>query len=385
MTDTTTMKNQKQNLAADAGLQDSFAFRRYIYYVAGAILFFLAIHAGISVLLDPFRVFGLTSFNQRNFEPNTRFTKIEHLKRNRFQGFVFGSSRANAYRTELLSRLTGLRFYNFTVPSESPFGKYHKLRWLIDNGQPVKSLVIGLDFDRFSQDVKINKATRGVYREHPEIMGLSRVPFLASYLLMDPRLLSVAVYGNWFKKETWYRFDVNTGHYYFPFFDRLMDEDPKKFFQARFHTDLQKETQITNNEQFQYLENIIALARENEIDTHVIINPLHRSTFLSFFADEYITWLQRVVSITGSVWDFSGLNSITNDDFLFYDVGHSTFKVGDLALMRMFDPEAQALSAHPGYGMRVTPDNLSQRIATLKASLAQGSGETTRKRIGTQQ
>tara|TARA_Y100000294_G_scaffold175885_1_gene196981 strand:- start:271 stop:1410 length:1140 start_codon:yes stop_codon:yes gene_type:complete len=379
------MKDQKQALEADAGIFESSSFRRYILYVAGAILVFMALHAGISVVLDPFRVFGLTAFNQRNFEPNTRYAKIEYLKRNQFQGFVFGSSRVNAYRTELISRLTGLRFYNFSVPSEMPFSMYHKLRWLIDNGQPVKSLVIGLGFDQFEQDAEISKASLGVYREHPEVMGNSRLPFLASYLLMDPRLLSVAVYGNWFKKDTWYRFDVNTGHYYFPFYDRLMDEDPDGFFRARFHTDLQKRSRIPKNEQFQYLEKTIALAIKNGIETHVIINPLHRWTFLSFFADEYVTWLRRVVAITGPLWDFSGLNSITNDDFLFYGVGHSTFQVGDLALMRLFDPDNRALSAHPGYGVRVTPETLNQRAATLKASLARRAGGTTRKRVRTQQ
>ena len=54
--------------------------RSYWRLVLGIIVVGFVANLAANALIDPYRVFGLTDFNRKNFEPNTRYLKVAYLK-----------------------------------------------------------------------------------------------------------------------------------------------------------------------------------------------------------------------------------------------------------------------------------------------------------------
>lgn len=315
-----------------------------------ALLFVLNI--AVAVVFDPFKVFGLTDFNQRNFEPNTRYMKIEYLKEHKFEGFVFGSSRANAYRTTTLEQLTGLKFYSLNVPSDTPHGMYMKLRWLLKRGK-VKMVVIGLDFDAFDHPLNWD-AHDLIHQEHPAVDGSFAPWFFWKFLWVTPRHHAINLYGNKIKAETWYTFDVSTGRYHFPLYRSQMIHSPKEFVSTRFTGPMSPTSYSPNPEQLRSLGLMIDAAKMNGAKVILIINPYHHIKWTRMVKSEFRAWRERMLSFNVEVWDFSGYNSVTNDDRFYFDRSHFTPEAADVVLRRIFDPTHQDLYRHRDFGRRLT-------------------------------
>ena len=338
---------------------------RYVRFLLATMVGLFTLNLMWAIALDPFKVFGIFDFNTRNWEPNTRYLKIEYLKKHEFRGFILGTSRVNGYDVEAATQLTGVPFYNLTADSETPYGMYHKIQWLFER-QAVSQIILALDFDEFDQPLKRGEMDLPS-QEHPEISKTSRFLFYWKYLWVHPRHHVINIYGNILKKDTWYKYDPATGHYRFPLFDQMMAKSPEKYIEERFQANTRGGTNRIrpNPAHFLYLRKVIDLARDHGVDVKVFINPTNHRKFRRFDTRAYTEWLADVVHIAGQVWDFSGLNSVTTNDRLYYEESHFIFRVGALALKRVFDPENPDLRKYPDFGVLVTPENLGERIATI--------------------
>jgi len=331
---------------------DTRKYTLWFLLLLGLLLFLNGIWA---ISIDAYKVFGFTNFNQRNFEPNTRFLKIEHLKLNKFDGFIIGSSRANFYPVEVAQRLTGYKFYNLNADSETTYGAYIKIHWLLKNNKP-KMIVWALDFDRFYLDPnQTNLPLLSI--EHPDVSRQNKLLFFWKYFWPHPKHYLIALYGNLIKHKTWYKFQVDTGEYKLPLFDRWMKKDINSYIKKRFPNAWNRSSPKPNQKQIEYFEKVIQLFKREKIDFKILINPIHHLRFKSFDTKVYQDWLAAITSIAGSVWDFSGLNSVTTNNSLYYENSHFTAKVGKLALDYVFN-ESQFRGHIPNdFGRRLTPDN----------------------------
>jgi hypothetical protein len=273
--------------------------------------------------------------NQKNFGPNTRYLKIEYLKNNQFDGFIIGTSRSNAYSAHLLSRLTGLNIYNMNAPSETPYDSYLKFQWLLDR-HDIKKIILPLDFDQF--DAPLIRAPYDLLRqEHPAVSNIWSPLFFWKYLWATPRQYVLTVFGNYFMENTWYHFDIATGHFHFPLYDKMMADDPTAYVAKRFSAQAKLRNFTFNPKHLFYFRKIIDLARSRGVEVVAIINPLNHRLYKSFDQSVYTDWRNKIISIAGSAWDFSGLNGVTKQDRNYYELSHFTRKVGDLVLQKIFD------------------------------------------------
>ena len=72
--------------------------------------------------------------------------------------------------------------------------------------------------------------------------------------------------------------------------------------------------------------------------------------------------MKNIVNISGEMWDFSGITSISKDPKMYFDTAHYSFEAGALALRRIFSPLHKSLKSYPDYGFRVTPANINKRF-----------------------
>lgn len=333
--------------------------------------FFVLLMGGITtaVFVDPFGVFGVTAIDARNAEPNTRYLKIEYLKEHpRYDGFVFGTSRSNAYRPKILNELTGRRFYNLNVQSETPAGMLAKLRWLIQHMNP-KVIFVGLDFDELDQTLLRDPADLQ-RQEHPAVSGTSVLSFFYSYLWPNPQHIAIALYGRFFNPVTWYRFDLATGRHSFPYYREWMNTNPESYVASRLQEIEGKRPYRPNPEHMKRLRETVELARRDGIEMVVAVNPTNHRLFGSYQADVYTAWLRELVDIVGEVWDFSGLNSVTRNDRLYYDVSHFTAAVGDMALRRVFASKDAQTGSPRDFGVLLTRRNIAERSRAMAELLS---------------
>lgn len=345
----------------------------YQRYARTLLIYFCVLLAGYmatAVILDPFRVFGLTALNERNMEPNTRYLKIEHLKKYRgFTGFVFGTSRSNAFRTDLLSELTGRKFYNLNAQSETPAGMLQKLRWLVAN-QRVEAIIIGLDFDEIDQPIARDPSDLQ-RREHPAVSGETMTAFRYRYLWPNFKHLAITVYGNFFRSATWYRYDSKEGRHAFPYYRAWMKRDPAGYIANRFPIISKKRGYTPNPEQMQKLRETIELARRHGIKVTTIVNPTNQRLFRSYKPDIYARWLRQVIDIAGQVWDFSGPNCVTGNDRFYYDMSHITEEGADIVLKQIFKTNSGGAVLMCDFGILLTRDNIMQRSQAMAKILRQ--------------
>ena len=324
-----------------------------------------------AVLLDPFKVFGVLDVNKRNFEPNTRYLKIEHLKKNDYGGFILGNSRVNGYGVDISTTLIGVNFYNMTAPGDTPTGILLKLRWLLEH-QPIKHVVIAVSINDFVGNDGDNEwALHGL--EHPDVSDRNGIFFYWKYIWAHPRHHLYNIYNNFIKEQTWWRFEKDTGHYYFTEIEQRLETDLDGLVAERYAA-MPYFTPVDARIGASFLRDFdmaIKSAHQNGVPVTVIVSPHYYRAFLSYDVDTYADWLEEIVGIAGEVWDFSGLNSVTTDEQFYFDTSHFSFQMGELVLRRIFDPQHPMLSRYPGFGVRVTRSTLPDRIAVLKRERAE--------------
>ncbi|MBF0479380.1 MAG: hypothetical protein HQL26_07840 [Candidatus Omnitrophica bacterium] len=316
----------------------------FITIVTLAISFVIS----MNVLWDIYRIFGISHFNNTNVSANFRYLKVKFLNAHPddYDAFIVGSSRTNFYAAKLASQLSGLHYYSFSAAAEKLDLILNELVWLKKRNIKIKQVILGLDYDfMFLVDDFPKNAIEA--KEHPLVSGESWFSFYPPFALNFD-------FNNWRKafrdvilrhKPASYQFDQTTGHWYYVDRDQAIVKDHAKYFKERFKMEIpyvrgKLDRVAVNLERLKRLMNFID---QEKIPRIVIINPYSQYAFKSFTKEEYSYWLKSVVNICGQVWDFSGLNAITTNDWLYYDTSHFLPKVGDMILKKVFsvpDPAA---------------------------------------------
>lgn len=326
----------------------------YNKIILGVSLLAVSLVVCLNVALDIHRIFGIDRWNKVFVEENQRFSKTEHLKSSRkYDAFIFGSSRANFYSARFASELSGRNFYNYSSPAEKIDRILQKLAWLKRNNIPVKEVVIALDFDfMFLADDLLGSAL--ATKEHPEVSGETPADFYVPFLFQFDwkgwkRFVKIKT-GH--KAHDNIRLDLQTGNWYYPKKDEQIAQDPDRYLKEEFPHKMPYEQgtgRVSVN--MERLKALIGFLDRENIPRIILINPYYSENFKSFKDEEYGHWVREVVSICGEVWDFSGLNKVTQDPYLYYDMSHFRYPVGDRVLERIQNNPMSVTSPGNDFGV----------------------------------
>lgn len=323
-----------------------------------------------TLLIDPYKVFGFINFNKKNFDPNTRYLKIEYLlKHDQPDAFILGSSRVNFYDVKLASSLSGHNYYNMTAFNDYPLSIRKKLEWLVNN-RKINQIILGMDYDH--QAINETEDSDLLRQEHPLISREPKVKFYYKYTAFQPETLILCIQSN-LEKEIKNLFDITTGQSKLLRKEELRLKDQNSYIASNFKpaNTTEGKTKLIKEEpkklkSIQELQKIINIIRDKNIKATIIINPLNHHRFLTFNIDSYATWLRRMVEVAGQVWDFSGINSITKNDQYYYEDTHFTKQAGDLVLSKVFNNQKYVKDIPEDFGTLVTKENLNAHLEQLK-------------------
>lgn len=332
-----------------------FFLKLALLIVPTALIFLLA-----PVLVDPFNVFHRKAVRRNGVEPNENFIKTAWIldNRDKFDSFVFGSSRVGALHVE---HIEGYRAYNMTYSFGIPQEHLDNLRTFLKAGVKIRMILINVDEVCCAIDGS-EHLSDPMHRPYPSDGNF--LSFYSMYLKPEIVLQSLPVImknrqddeaewrRNFYETGWWIGYDMDTG---FSFADPLGAAIPDglQYYFYPAALDALRET--------------AALCRENGIELIVFTSPMFSYQFRLSASAGYLDFLEQLADVT-PYYNFSCINGISSDATNYLDPSHYKAQVGDLILNRIFREDKSVHTADM-FGEYVTADNAGQVIAALREQL----------------
>ncbi len=328
-----------------------------IFILVGAIVF-------INVVVDPYGILR-TDFSRQFQAPDLNFCKIKFLLKNtkKFDSFIFGSSRVAVIDVK---KIFNGRYYNMTYAEGVPGEHLENIRFLLKNDVSIRNLMIGLDDFSYLIDPQCHCSDLS-FQPHPAVAGKKLHIFYAEYFLklkgFVPQLKAYIRHNYTERKspeEMPLLFDVReTGQIAFPAWDGDFERDPETYvLDKRFSKPTHYEGDNIANT-LVAMKEIIVLAKKNDINLIVFINPVHKTTYLDTNLKQFAFFKKELAAIT-DYYDFSGLNSITTNNYYYYETSHYRPLVADMMLKIMLG--APNVVVPRDFGFHATRTNIDAHL-----------------------
>lgn len=286
-------------------------------------------------VVDSYNIFA-KDYSFRYLWLNQHYVKMRYLLNHKstYDTFLFGNSRVSRID---VSKIPNAVVYNMTYIPASADGYLLDLQFLLRHGITVKNVIIGLDELIYQADFKTEK-NKALTRSYPETW-IEKIKFFSFYLFMQPTLETLNTYRSNKVEGKHMNYDIyGSGGLDFPYRDNLIESDVKAHVNGeQFQKPYKPESrQYLLESSLDYIDQIIKLCEAQNIRLSFFINPIHRTTYEHLEREEFEQFRDRLSRLTG-YWDFSGINSVTTNNYLYYETSHYRASVGDMMISRMYD------------------------------------------------
>jgi hypothetical protein len=341
-------------------------YRKWFFLALGILAATVGLVGLVNYIVDPYGLLR-KDFTWQFIDPNKNFIKTRFLAQNpgRFDCLVMGSSRVNSIDVR---KIRGYRAYNVHYSGGLPRDHLENIRYLLKKGVKIKLILMGLDEFSYKDDPN-DRLYQPLRHPYPPVLDQHPLPFYLRYYFsfLDWEILQVVLNG--YKErlrggpgDNAVSYDIfDTGQMFFYQTDRQIEADPEK------HRKDPKFLRHYNNPRdnlkgaLEDLREIVRLARVHRVRLVLFINPLHKNVFLDSGAD--LDRFKRELSLLSGFYDFSGVNSVTTDNFNYLETSHYRWRVGDLVIARIFnDP---SVNVPEDFGRWVTRENIDRHLKAL--------------------
>lgn len=270
-----------------------------------------------------------TDFSKQVIEPNKHFIKMRYLIKNPdlHDSFLFGSSRVGAID---VNKIENGNWYNMTYSEGLPDEYYNDLLLLIENGVRIKHVMIGLDDFSYKVDPKkhYNELSRYPYTNN-------NLKFYLKYLFTIPDIIVVEPYLKNIRTDTLLKLPYN-GSVDYSSKEKEIEENIEAHIN---NSKFSKPNHYEGNrieETLNTIEKIIVLSKKENFDIKFFINPIHVTTYLDSSITKFDYFKNRLSLLT-DFYDFSGFNSVTINNYYYYETSHYRPIVGDFILSSIYE------------------------------------------------
>jgi len=315
-------------------------------------------------ILDPYSVLK-KDITKEVITGNYRYIKVKHVLENpnKYNSFLFGSSRANYIDIE---KVRSAKFYNLFYGSSTPSQWLYDLNLLLNKNIKIQNIVLALDDFSF----KLNQDKKNVdlfFKPYPTTFNES-LYFYISYIFAKPNLKIFKLFVKKKKKIRWKktshiftngRIDRPERDVYIE--NNKMEHISDSTFKQPFYV---RGNRI--NKTIESISSIKNVCKKNNINLIIVINPVHKTTYLANDITQFNLFKKKLSGIT-PFWDFSGLNSITSNNYYYYETSHFRHKVGNMILAKIFN--IRNIFIPKDFGMKITRRNIDKHINQLSRQL----------------
>ena len=311
--------------------------RLYFHFVVFCSLAVMALLGLVNYVVDPIGAFQ-TDF-LRPFSPNDRITHAREFKETEgVDSLLLGSSRIGALFPSVIEKyLPGSRFFNFSVSNGGPRDYWLFLNFALSRGCELKNVYMQLD----PKDIRYAITEGNPETAHlPEVSGeTGAFAFYLQNLFSFFPARTLAKVENQIAGGPAPEIRRERGAYVIvpDLEEALRDPEAHVKNTPAFHKKRIRYVQgVTAAESLGYVEKIAALCREKNISLTVVVYPANAHYLDEICLEDFCEYLGGLAKLTG-FWNFSGYNSVTTDDRMYFEASHCLPSVHDLVLARVFN------------------------------------------------
>lgn len=319
----------------------------------GKVLFFLVICLVIAIIIpaavDPYNVFHYNNIRNYEVEPNKNYVKTRYVieNPNKYDGFLFGSSRVGSIHVENIS---GYRIYNMTYSEGTPQEHLGTLRSFLNEGVNVEIVYMGIDSLSYTIDPS------------KHIAQPMRCPY--QYLMLNP-LNFIRLYASPYLAMTAIRnsggglagYDVFYDYGWWCDYGRGAAIDWDNAAPVVGDANRLDETLLE-------IQEMKDICTENDIQLVVFTNPMFEITYEASVEQNYLEFLDRLADIIG-YYNFSGINGVTVNTGNYIDTSHYNAYIGDMLIDVMCNDYIDENLYNQGFGWYVTSENVDDLLDIL--------------------
>jgi hypothetical protein len=309
------------------------------------------------VVTDPYQIIFKHSvylFDYMMLPRGNVSTKVYLQNRDKYKydSFIFGSSRSTAHTAKEWAKYLPKNSvpFSFGAWNESIEGIYRRIKLIDSLKSPINNAFILLDVDHAFAKSDTDRAD-DFAGEHYLISGQSKYDYYVSDFLnylQNPRLVLTSIDYKIFHKQRAYMEgfyhmqpgDLNAiNNDWFPNSDKGIDNDSVAYYRAgkavfyqRPATQTFARPHITKKKEG-YLYKITSILNRHHTQYKIVIAPLYDQVKLN---PQDLLMLEHVFG-KQNVYDYSGINAITNNKFNYgNDVIHYRKRVGELIYKKIY-------------------------------------------------
>lgn len=337
-------------------------YRNWIIAVLLIILLPLLGIAGINYYIDPLWNFNHSNqYNSIQIAFDERQQKSGHLAFNRqpYDTLIMGSSRVTYINQ---ADFTGYNAYNYAVNNMllSEYRQYADYARR-QNGKDFDYIIIGLDFFAANENVRdLNQFEPPThYIQMVEAIGYRYKTLLSLDVLAYSQENYNLARDQILQQFTYDRNNVKR-------LDHISEEEK----QGLIYNNLDwYGQQVYTGFKYGPVRETFQLLREDHPHSHFIVfttpvsAPLYELMLEKGLYPEYAAWLRDSVEVFGEVFNFMGINSITEDLENYYDASHFYPEIGTLIAQRVTGQPTPELPED--FGVLIDGKNLDQHLQDI--------------------
>lgn len=306
--------------------------------------------------------FFKTTFGAQKTELNQHFIKMKMLVSGKIHkhSFIFGSSRVGNICTTRSSYTQN--YYNMTYVLGVPQEHLADIKILTSKGIKIDNILVGLDNISYTVDPS-SRQEEFARHAYPKtsyellwlylnyILSISNMRNYQQLIVKSDYPIKYDIYNSGspmaIERDTWIECHQK---------EHNLDKKFKVLTQNSVSKERVKST-------IQDIKELVDFCQKNNIHLIVFMNPLHETTYRSLNISAYFRFLRELSQVTNFV-DFSGLNSITTNNYYYYEISHYRPVVGDMIVNRLL-----GTNKDESFGASVTSKNIEAHISQLSQGL----------------
>jgi hypothetical protein len=377
--------------------------KKYSVCFLGVTIAILAVFVVFNWIVDPYWINGAPEIKRFNsIKPlaleYSRLYKIPNVLQHPPEVLILGSSREENGIDPRHPAFQGSSVFNAAMSAQPYVESKEILLNLAKHGDFPKTIVFGLFFERanaFGYPLPPDYAEENydVLHKYKLLLSISTLTTSAITVAKNFSGGQPITEKNGFRTPDMWGEPLLVGH------RKVFKENEKNYmFDQHFPIPACKSALVDDTQNrktptpMQELQESIAIAYRMKADMKLIIGPSHARQWETIQASglwgQFEDWKRMVVQMVESealkaqaapfqVWDFSGYNSITEEDvpsdteinkrmLYYFDSSHFTPVAGDLVINRIFNLTSPELSLPDDFGVLLSSQNIEAHIADIR-------------------
>lgn len=322
------------------------------------------IYVGIVYEIDTYNVFHYDKVRITAAKSNHNYIKTRYIldEPDKFNGFIFGSSRAGNIPAEgLPGEINGkaINWYNMQFAMASVKANTETVKTLLKNGVHMDCILLEVDEISMYNTYQANADDYICipYEEYEK----NRFKFIYKYLSVRPEFsLLPAILSREDsldkERELFYSSGVSSGN-----LDMSVPSEKREMIKSLGSGWYNKDAEY--KEPIEAVRELKGICEENGIELIVFTSPVLQSTYEEAVEKGYIDFLQDLSEVT-EYYNFSGLNEYTTDARYYFDASHFRPFVGLEIEKVIFGNEKT--SDVSSFGAYITGDNIEKLCERLR-------------------